>query len=456
MTYSELREKYKNFYYLGYNAEVNGRQISVTYHFETEGLASFSPEWKFTAPDTGTDINDPILSGMLFSLGMVELVSYWKIACPPNVFIKCGSLDDFQTEWWKKLYFAGLGEFFYVNGITDADKDSFMTIISEKTSEKISAPSGSKKLDGVLIPIGGGKDSAVTIDMLSSIPRRGCYIINPRGATLETADIGGFDDEHRLTVSRTLDKNMLELNKSGNFLNGHTPFSAIVAFSSLISAYLNGYKYIALSNEASANENTVDNAGIGNGVNHQYSKSFEFEKDFYEYERRYINSGIHYFSLLRRLSEYQIAEYFAKITQYHGIFKSCNAGSKQNIWCCGCAKCLFVYLILSPFLSPSELENIFGENLADKSSLMEDFKKLIGEIPEKPFECVGSRDEVNTAVCEAVKKYEGGRLPALFEYYVNTPLYQKYKDRENPYKNYSGSENLIPEELQIFARGGKK
>lgn len=448
MTYKELREKYKNFYYLGYSAEVNEGKLHITYNFQIEGLASFSPEWIFSAPEA--DINDPVLSGLIFSLGMVELISYWKIACPPNVFIKCGSLDDFQTEWWKKQYFNGLGEFFYVNGITCLE--DFMTIISESGGNCIKAPA-KKELSGVLIPIGGGKDSAVTIELLRNNSRKACYIINPRGATSATADVGGFEGESRLTAKRTLDKNMLELNKTGDFLNGHTPFSAIVAFSALICAYLNGYKYIALSNEASANENTVD--GAEGGVNHQYSKSFEFEKDFCEYERRYINTGVHYFSLLRAWSEYQIAGYFSGLKQYHGIFRSCNAGSKQDIWCCSCPKCLFVYLILSPFLSPSELEDIFGENLADKASLAEDFKKLIGEVPEKPFECVGSRGEVNTAVCEAIKKYSG-RLPALFEYYKNSPLYQQYKDRENPYKNYFNNENLIPEEFKGLVQGAEK
>lgn len=453
MTYNELREKYKNFYYLGWSAETQNGRLHITYKFETENLASFSPEWVFNFGNADNiNIDDPILNSLIFSLGMVELVSYWKITCPPNVFIKCGQIDDFQNDWWKKQYFNGLGEFFYTNGITDADINSFMNIFSE--GEKIQAGDKQKNLKGVIIPIGGGKDSAVTTELLKSVTPRACYIINPRGATSASADTGGFDE--KIITSRTLDKNMLKLNKTGEYLNGHTPFSAIVAFSSVIAAYLGGYKYTALSNEASANENTVENAVSGSGVNHQYSKSFEFEKDFCEYESKYINSGVKYFSLLRAWSEYQIAEYFAQIKQYHSIFKSCNAGSKEDIWCCRCPKCLFVYLILSPFLSPAELENIFGENLADKADLMEDFKKLIGEVPEKPFECVGSRAEVNTAICEAISNYGRNKLPLLFEYYTKTPLYEQYKNRGNPYKNYFNNENLIPEKLRalIMNKGG--
>ena len=102
-------------------------------------------------------------------------------------------------------------------------------------------------------------------------------------------------------------------------------------------------KYVALSNESSANESTV----AGSTVNHQYSKSFEFEQDFHKYEKDWLGSGVYYFSMLRPLSEFQIAKYFAGATAYHDIFRSCNAGSKQDIWCGHCPKCLFVFLILT-------------------------------------------------------------------------------------------------------------
>lgn len=437
MNYNELREKYKNFSYSGYHAEKDENKIYVRYDFEIEGLSSFSPEWVFSL-SRDIDINDKILQNLIFSLGMVELVSYWKISCAPNVYVKCGKLDSYQINWWKKQYFYGLGEFFYTNGIKDADIDNFMNIYSD--GEIIANESGKYEGNGILIPIGGGKDSVVTIELLKNIPDKSCYIINPRGATTETAEKAEFLEKDIIIAKRTLDRNMLELNKQG-FLNGHTPFSAIVAFSAVIEAYLNGKKYVALSNEASANESTVS----GSMVNHQYSKSFDFERDFCEYEEKYIGSGIKYFSLLRVWSEYQIAEFFAKQKKYHSVFKSCNAGSKQNIWCCNCPKCLFVYLILSPFLTEDELVEIFGENLADKKELKEDFEKLIGLVPEKPFECVGSRDEVNTAITEAISHMD--KLPYLFDYYTTLDLYKDYKSRTNTYDTYFNEENLIPKEL---------
>lgn len=109
-------------------------------------------------------------------------------------------------------------------------------------------------------------------------------------------------------------------------MNGHTPFSAIVAFLSFYTAYLIGAEHIVLSNESSANEGNLSGAS----VNHQYSKSFAFEHDFQQYAHKNLMPDIHYFSLLRPFNELQIAKYFAALPQYHAVFRSCNAGSKPQ------------------------------------------------------------------------------------------------------------------------------
>ncbi|MDX9906275.1 MAG: hypothetical protein RBS55_06785, partial [Bacteroidales bacterium] len=200
----------------------------------------------------------------------------------------------------------------------------------------------------------------------------------------------------------------IELNNRG-FLNGHTPFSALLAFYSLLAAYLTGKKDIVLSNESSANEPTVP----GTGINHQYSKSFGFEKDFREYVLKNISSGFNYFSLLRPLSELQIARLFSGMPKFFPHFKSCNAGSKAGIWCGRCPKCLFTFIILSPFLEPGELTRIFGKNLLNDASLAGYLDELTGESPVKPFECIGTIDEVNTALAMTVKHYEPEAMPYL-------------------------------------------
>lgn len=437
----EFRERYPLFRYNAYHIEETNNTITFRYDFEIVGLPQFHPTWTIDKQHVKYfDENDEIIQKLIFSIGMVELSSYWKITCSPAVEIHAGAIDDTQLAWWKKQYFLGLQEFFYTNHIT-VSIDDFMYI--KALGSSFADTKGTRALSGCMIPIGGGKDSAVTTELCKQLDMKRCaYIINTRKATQDTVDIGGFDEKDVIKVKRTLDANMLECNKKG-FLNGHTPFSALVAFSSTLFAYMNDLRYVVLSNEDSANESTV----AGTQINHQYSKSFQFEQDFHEYEKAYIDSGVYYFSLLRGWSEFQIAEHFAKYPQYHEAFRSCNVGSKADIWCGSCPKCLFVYFILMPFLSDDELHSVFRKNLLEDQALIQTMEQLIGYQSEKPFECVGSRSEVNTAICMkiAALEKEGKALPLLLRRYQTLPQYESYRNQKNPYAHYFNQENLIPD-----------
>lgn len=450
LQYEQLRKDYPLFQYKGYQLEEEEEDIRITYYFEIPGLSSFAPVWKF--PKAGHKLENLKENGtflaLVFSLGMVELISYWKITCSKRVEVLAGAFSKKQMLWWKNLYFHGLGEFFYTNGI-EPDREDFMELLS--MGEEIKAKKQPlKEPSGCLVPIGGGKDSAVSLELLKKAGEPcTCCIINPRGATFNTIFAGGYQEKDAYILKRTLDKNMLELNKQG-FLNGHTPFSALVAFSTTIAAYLKNIRYIVLSNEASANESTV----LGSTVNHQYSKSFAFEKDFHEYEAEYIGSGTYYFSLLRPLSEFQIGRYFSSCQAYHDIFRSCNAGSKEDKWCGHCSKCLFVFFILSPFISHDRLCEIFGRDMLEDEEMIPIMDQLIGMVEEKPFECVGSREEVNTAISMTIAAMEQEKRPLsrLLAHYKETPLYKEYKEKENSYFTYYEEENLLPERFAQLVR----
>ena len=232
---------------------------------------------------------------------------------------------------------------------------------SSKKSESFSLQTEQK----IIVPIGGGKDSAVSLELLkSSSLKLFPFIINPRGASLSTIKQAELPEENMLLAKRSIDPALIRLNKQG-YLNGHTPFSAMLAFTSLLQAYITNTKYIALSNESSANEPSVADSH----VNHQYSKTFEFESDFRNYYKNYITPDIEYFSFLRPLSELQIACLFSRIKNHHYTFRSCNVGSKTDSWCCNCPKCLFTYIMLAPFIAETELNAMIGENLIIKPSL---------------------------------------------------------------------------------------
>lgn len=417
--FQNLRQNYPVFEYNSYEIKYNEGNIEVVYNFNVPGLTQFHPSWEFPYnKERLNDKNKKIFESVIFNLGMVEVISYLKATCSPKLIIKAGFLNNKQIDWFKKLYINGLGEFFYVNDlVSEMNVDTFLDIeIEGKEEEKYI----NTKLDliGNLIPVGGGKDSALTLEVLNSYKEKNtCYIVNPRGASYECSVIAGYKENNIYCPKRCLDRKIIELNNQG-FLNGHTPFSAILAFSSYASAILLGKKYIILSNEDSANESNVE----GTNINHQYSKSIEFENDFRNYANTYLcKNGPEYFSLLRPISEWQIVKGFIKSPKYFSIFKSCNVGSKTDVWCESCPKCLYVYIMLAAFLNEQDMNIIFKTNMLDNIELENIFNGLVYPNYNKPFECVGTKEEVRLSLDMIVARYkkENKKLPRLLEKYNN-------------------------------------
>lgn len=449
--FNEFREKYPNFIYKSYNIEIIEDNLKLTFNFEIPNLASFNPTTIIPLNNHKIEINNTFFKYLVFNLGLVELISYYKCTCSPNIIIEADYIDENQINWFKKLYYYGLGEFLYLNNI-EIDQEKLVNI--KCTAIKNTIASIDYNGQGNLIPIGGGKDSTVSLEILKKFKEDNhCFIINPKPVTLDCAKVAGYTQDKIISIKRNIDKKLIELNNQG-FLNGHTPFSAMVAFTSYITAFIYNKKYITLSNEASANESTV----IGTKINHQYSKTYEFENDFNNYTKKYFGINISYFSLLRPLTEYQIAMLFSNYKKYHQIFKSCNVGSKNEEWkwCCNCAKCLFVFTILSTYLYKDELVNIFGEDMFDNKSLENIFKELLGYSETKPFECVGTYEEVRYATSLTIKKLEGQKLPYLLQFYKDNYPLETNHNFENSYNNLHNLpkeyEELVRKELDKYAK----
>ena len=410
-----LRKQYSHFHFLKYDFQVKENSVYMQFFFQTKELV-FSPKMILKVGRYATKMNKDEMKMLVFNIGLIELVSYWKATCSPYIIIHDYMLDKKQQDWWKKLYYKGLGEFFYQNKI-ECTVDDFVQFSFAEDAKPYSRLHF-KKIDPsqkVIVPIGGGKDSVVTLEALKEQKEIVPFIINPRGATLDCACIAGFNTLDEIVVlEREIDKKLINCNEKG-FLNGHTPFSAMLAFYTLLVSYVTNVREIALSNEASANEATV----LGTEVNHQYSKSLEFEKDFQQYVQNYMGDCAHYYSFLRSFSELQIAEKFAQHPQYFPVFRSCNAGSKENKWCCACAKCLFAYIILAPFVDKNTRLQIFGEDLLNKQEMKHFFYQLIGKEYTKPFECVGTVEEVMVALKMLVNQKEKSYLLDLFQSSIN-------------------------------------
>lgn len=442
--YNEYRLKYKNFYYYGFDIKYYEDYIFVTYDFEIEDLMSFNPTLKVPI---NKDINydKELVEKIVFYAGLAEIPSYWKPTCCPNLIIECGFLDDRQISWLKKLIFNGLGEFFYVNSINPS-YDDFVSITSNgKTYDVID----NNSYGGYLVAVGGGKDSITSLEILKDKTNKKAFIINNRKVCFDSCYTAGLTNKDILNVERIFDRKIIELNNKG-FLNGHTPISSCIAFISFLTAYLNGIKYVVLSNESSANEATVK----GTNINHQYSKSLEFENDFRWFTKEYITDKIEYFSLLRPLSELEIMKIFTKYPKYFNKFISCNkGGTSKNIgktdgWCCTCSKCLFIYLLMSNFVEKDKMIEIFGEDLLDKKEMLNFFLELLGKKETKPFECVGTIEEVTYVVNNLISKNDN--LPYLLKYYKDN--FEVIEPNNSLITNINNEHNVKDDLLELIRK----
>ncbi|MFZ5437681.1 MAG: hypothetical protein ACOZAK_01340 [Patescibacteria group bacterium] len=426
-TLESLRKQHPRFIYQSFDWQFSNQTLTISFDFLLEPTINFQPQITITNLDKKTFANIPqeIISHWVFNMGMIELFSYWKVAASPEIVIQPLPLSPEQLSWWQELLLDGMGEYFYTNNI-DFTQPNFVKFTNQKTLTPQQLPSFSfQAKNKALVPVGGGKDSALVINLLSKY-KLPYEILLSYPQSPAAHKIASETQVKIIEIKRTFAPELLELNKQG-YLNGHTPFSARLAFESSLVALLSGHKNILLANEFSANEGNVPY--LGTMVNHQYSKSFAFENKFRAYVTKYLGSAPEYLSLLRPLTELQIAALFSRNQQFHSVFRSCNRGQQQNRWCGECPKCLFVFTVLYPFIDEQKLINeIFSENLFEKPAMNKTAQELMGLDANKPFECVGTHEETQAAFYLSIKKWQKNHpnkpLPLVLEKINNEILDQ--------------------------------
>ncbi len=343
----------------------------------------------------------------MFALHLIGGISYFKTCLPPKIEIRSGSLLPAEAAFWKDVYEHGLGEFFYQNDIGSEGLIHFPVGGGEMTPRAPGSGPDTWKGRRVLVPIGGGKDSLVTAELLRAAKhgvtlfRMGAHPLID--ATAETARLP------MITVKRALAPELFKLNADGA-LNGHVPITAYLSCVTVVLALLYEFDAVAFSNERSANEGNV--VFKGREINHQWSKSLAFERAFRAYLAESVTDRVEYFSLLRPLSELKIAELLTKHRQYLRLFTSCNKNWKivgekpDKRWCGTCPKCAFSYALLAAFLPKKDLQMVFGGDFFDAPALQVLYKELLGLEGHKPFECVGTPDETAAAFVLAHRRGE--------------------------------------------------
>ena len=346
-------------------------------------------------------------------LHLVAGVSYYKAAVPPQIVIEGEGIDAATAALLTSIYENGLGEFAYRNGLSLRGKIHFPVAGTL-------APMPALGLrDRALVAIGGGKDSLVSIEALRALG------VDPTVAWVGSSPLIKACAERTglptLNVTRALSPLLFEYNKQGA-LNGHIPVTAVNSAILAMAALLTGHAQVVFSNERSASYGSLI-PGTGE-VNHQWSKGWDFERDFAAHLRSHVAPGLAYYSLLRPFSELAVARQFARLDRYDQHFSSCNRNfhllgeRPAQRWCGVCPKCHFVFLALAPFMPKPRLVAIFGRNLLDEADQAPGFDALLEYRDHKPFECVGEGRESRAAM-DALADSPAWREDALVKRYAS-------------------------------------
>ncbi|MDR2777907.1 MAG: hypothetical protein LBB13_00155 [Rickettsiales bacterium] len=384
--------QYKTFIFDSYRFDTATKILSLKYSYDNElffeETIEFPLERRLNVDEL--EVLDIIFRYLHLSAG----ISYYKLFLPYAMEIRTTELDSAQADFFNTLYRKGLGEFSYRNGIVDLE-DRIKFPVSGNTGKRSNLDFELAKR--FVIPIGGGKDSIVTLEALKR-HRENIVLCSTEKvrAVISTIEISGC--KNYFHPKRTISGQLLELNKKLDKIdgyNGHIPIGGIIAFILVASSVIYGFDTILMSNERSANiGNILFNGTI---VNHQWSKSFEFERSMNSFIKKYILKNLNYISFLRPLSEIHIVKIFTGLEKYHRAFVSCNKNfrieNRIERWCCNCDKCRFIFLAMAVFMDKNRLVNIFGTNILAVENQLDGFLELCGLKNYRPFECVGEIEE---------------------------------------------------------------
>ena len=339
-------------------------------------------------------------------------LSYYKAGAAHRVDVGATPLGEKGAALLHAALHDGLGEFAFRNDLPlddvviegGVDVDRFEPLVDPQRA---------------LIPFGGGIDSVVTVAELSEKLEKALFVVSPGSGRFvpleETASITGLPV---VRATRRLDPRIIRVDDT--FFAGHVPVTAMVTLLGVVAALASGRGAVAMSNEHSSSAPNLRWLDVD--VNHQWSKSWDAEVLIADAVAERVGDEFVVASFLRDRSELWVAQAFSRLVPYHSVFRSCNRAFAQAsdlraaIWCGRCDKCLFVNLVLAPFLTRPALREIFSsEPLADPAR-REQLRILVGiGLDHKPFECVGDPAESAVALLRVSQMDEWGDVEWLSE-----------------------------------------
>lgn len=415
----------KQFIFEDYFFDIEAKSATFKYSYDSQKYFEEIYSFDFELIEYDQLALDRALQVLFFISG----ISYYKAFLVEEIVIKKGQIDKNLAALLNKTYKKGLGELLYKNDLDPNIKINF-PVNSETLKQTVISSSGD------LVSIGGGKDSLLSFEILKNSEKIATWSVGHKNQLSPLVEKIG---SKHLWVERKIDTGLIQLNQFPGVFNGHIPISAIFAATGTVISILSGFQNSIVSNEQSANEATLEYRG--ESINHQYSKTSEFEADYQKISDLLYGDSVRYFSLLRPLREIMIAKEFSKkyIDKYYSTFSSCNRAFTQKsdriFWCGECAKCAATYLLFAPFNSEEKLINLYGKNLLLEEKLKQTYLDLLGISGQKPLECVGEIAENRWAMSQMKKVYNE----------LNTYTYE-----EASYKQvWNVSDHLIPEDFFI-------
>ncbi len=385
-------------------ADLSSGEVTLGYRLSggATGDLDFTERLRFPVPaHQPGEQRRAAFAAVLRLLHVVAGVSYFKAAAPPVLDLGGTRFTAAELAYLEAVYRHGLREFAYTNDLP-AVLDTRFVAGSGQPPVEPDAPAGAGAwysiTDRPLVPCGGGKDSIVSTEAMIADGRNPiAFAVNPNHIIEGVVAASGLE---LLTVRRTLDRRLFELNRQGAY-NGHVPVTAVNSLLAVATSILHGLGPVVMSNESSASAPNLD--WNGEPVNHQWSKSAAAEQALQAALASRLDVHGLYFSLLRHLNELQIARLFTGTTAYDGVLTSCNNAYTIDRpatlrWCGDCPKCRFVFLALAPFAGVERLVGIFGADLLREERQLPGYRVLLGIGGYKPFECVGEISESQAAV----------------------------------------------------------
>jgi UDP-N-acetyl-alpha-D-muramoyl-L-alanyl-L-glutamate epimerase len=413
-----LREEYPVFRIENALAVPGPSGVRLEFAFAAGDLR-FRPVVELTGfrPDEAGRVVTVTAQRMVRALAIIEAFSYWKALCSPVIEVAPPAPGAAELDWWQAFWPEAMGEFFYRNQI-DYTAPGFLVIRGPAGSGGVPAVSGPSAA-GVapagppLVLFSGGKDSLALARIVAASAGPAApadfFLYNP-GERLR-ALAGSLAGTGRLVeVRRAILPELLRLNAAGH-PNGHTPFSAYLAFAAMLAGYLRGSGPVMAGNSRSDDEPNVP-AYLGRPVNHQWTKSYEFEMAVRSYRDRWLPGAPGYSSPLRPLYELQLIASLAGDVDTYLRTASCNRAADGG-WCRSCAKCAWVFLATAALFSHNLAVRKTGGDMFADPGLSGVYQEMAGLAGVKPFECTGSEGEVRAAIRAVGEGREPDAYPAL-------------------------------------------